>query len=148
MKKSKISSKIFVEKFAFYGLDTKRAGTGTVTCQKSEPEPGPLLFRSRNRNREKIVTVSQHCNGQDGLHLGNWTNGSVCYLQPYLDGEWIHEAEEPGGFPTGDLEEDGDAQVHEGLHGQRSRHFVFDFSLFILSEFQNFVSPVKCNKIK
>jgi hypothetical protein len=41
-----------------------------------------------------------------------------CYLQPYLDGEWIHEAEEPGGFPTGDLEEDGDAQVHERLHGQ------------------------------
>ena len=61
------------------------------------------------------------------MNLGNWTNGSVCYLQPDLDGEWIHEAEEPGGFPTGDLEEDGDAQVHEGLHGKGSRHFVFDF---------------------
>jgi hypothetical protein len=32
---------MFFEKFAFDGLDTYRAGTGTgtVTCQKSEPEP-------------------------------------------------------------------------------------------------------------
>jgi hypothetical protein len=29
----------FLEKLAFYGLDTCRAGTGTVTFQKSEPEP-------------------------------------------------------------------------------------------------------------
>ncbi len=66
----------------------------------------------------------------------------MCYLQPDLDGEWIHEAEEPGGFPTGDLEEDGDAQVHERLHGQGSRHFVFDFSLFLLSELQYFARPL------
>ncbi len=30
---------ICFEKLAFYGLDSYRAGTGTVTCQKSEPEP-------------------------------------------------------------------------------------------------------------
>jgi hypothetical protein len=36
-----IISNKFLETFAFYGLDTygARTGTGTVTCQKSEPEP-------------------------------------------------------------------------------------------------------------
>jgi hypothetical protein len=38
------------------------------------------------------------------------------YLQPDLNSQRVHEAEEPGGLPAGDLEEDGDAQVHEGLH--------------------------------
>ncbi len=38
------------------------------------------------------------------------------YLQPDLNSQGVHEAEEPGGLPAGDLEEDGDAQVHEGLH--------------------------------
>ncbi len=46
---------MFFEKFAFYGLDTYGArtgtGIGTVICQKSELEP------------YKIVTVPQHCNG-------------------------------------------------------------------------------------
>ena len=34
---------------------------------------------------------------------------------PDLDGERVHEGEEPGGLPAGDLEEDGDAEVHKGL---------------------------------
>ena len=34
---------------------------------------------------------------------------------PDLDGERVHEREEPGGLPAGDLEEDADAEVHEGL---------------------------------
>ena len=34
---------------------------------------------------------------------------------PDLDGEGVHEGEESGGLPAGDLEEDGDAQIHEGL---------------------------------
>ncbi len=34
MQKGKKNSKIFFEKFAFYGLDMELAGTGTVTFQK------------------------------------------------------------------------------------------------------------------
>ena len=34
---------------------------------------------------------------------------------PDLDGERVHEGEESGGFPAGNLEENGDAEVHEGL---------------------------------
>ena len=36
-------------------------------------------------------------------------------LQPDLHCQGVHEAEQSGGLPAGDLEEDGDAQVHEGL---------------------------------
>ena len=34
---------------------------------------------------------------------------------PDLDSEGVHEGKESGGLPAGDLEEDGDAQIHEGL---------------------------------
>ncbi len=40
MQKGKKISKIFLEKFAFYGLDIEL-----------EPEPEPELFKSRNRNQ-------------------------------------------------------------------------------------------------
>ena len=36
-------------------------------------------------------------------------------VQPDLDGEWVEEGEEPGTLTSGPLEEDADAEVHEGL---------------------------------
>ena len=36
-------------------------------------------------------------------------------LQPNFYSQGVHKAEQSGGLPAGDLEEDGDAQVHEGL---------------------------------
>jgi hypothetical protein len=42
----------------------------------------------------------------------------VVYLQPDLDGQWVHEAEQSGGLPTRYLEQNRDAQVHEGLANQ------------------------------
>ena len=36
-------------------------------------------------------------------------------IQPDLHRQGVHEAEETSGFTTGNLEEDGDAEVHEGL---------------------------------
>ena len=52
-------------------------------------------------------------------------------LQPDLDGQGVHEAEEPGGFPAGDLEEDGDAQVHEGLEGKAGQSINICLTFFL-----------------
>ena len=37
------------------------------------------------------------------------------YLQPDLNRQRIHKAEQSGWLPTWNLEQDGDTQVHEGL---------------------------------
>jgi hypothetical protein len=44
--KVKKNSKIFLEKFAFYGLDMDLE-------PEPEPEPEPKLFKSQNRNRNR-----------------------------------------------------------------------------------------------
>ena len=53
------------------------------------------------------------------------------YLQPDLNRQRIHKAEQSGWLPTWNLEQDGDTQVHKGLKFKNkylSHHIIDSFS--------------------
>jgi hypothetical protein len=76
--KDKKNSKIFLEKFTFYGLDIEL-----------EPEPEPELFKSRNRNRNHNFFKSRNRNhnfSKVGTGIGTVKNsyGSTTQLKGIL----------------------------------------------------------------